>query len=74
MSLFAAYAWFLATLPAFAPLTPNGVETAVALALTIAYAAAGGLAARRLATQLVAARPSRAPAASARSPATSPGR
>jgi hypothetical protein len=53
MSVFAAYAWFLSTLPAYAPLSPNGIETAVALALTIAYAAAGGLAARRLATQLV---------------------
>jgi len=53
MSVFAAYAWFLSTLPAYAPLTPNGVETAVALALTVAYAAAGGLAARWLATQLV---------------------
>jgi len=53
MSVFVAYAWFLSTLPAYAPLTPNGVETAVALALTIAYAAAGGLAARWLATQLV---------------------
>jgi hypothetical protein len=53
MSVFAAYAWFLSSLPAYAPLIPNGVETAVALALTIAYAAAGGLAARWLATQLV---------------------
>jgi len=53
VSMFAAYAWFLSALPAYAPLTPTGLETAAALALTVAYAAAGGLAGRWLAARLV---------------------
>lgn len=52
LSIFAGYAWFLSTLPAYAPLTPTGVETATALGLTIAYGTAGGVAARWLAAQL----------------------
>jgi hypothetical protein len=53
VGIFTAYAWFLSTLPAYAPLTPTGLDTAAALALTIAYGAAGGVAARWLAAQLV---------------------
>ena len=53
VAVFAAYAWFLSTLPAYAPLVPRGLETAAALALTVAYAAAGGVAGRGLAAQLV---------------------
>lgn len=49
---FGAYAWFLSTLPAYAPLTPTAVETAVALLITVAAGAAGGLAARWLAARL----------------------
>src|SRR5262249_16064882 len=50
---FAAQAWLLATLPAYGPLVPRGLETAAALALTVVYAAAGGVAGRGLAAQLV---------------------
>ena len=57
VSVFAAYAWFLSTLPAYAPLMPTGSETATALALTVAYGAAGGVAARWLADQLIGAPP-----------------
>jgi hypothetical protein len=49
---FTAYAWFLSTLPAYAPRTPTLVETATALLITIAYGAASGLAARWLAARL----------------------
>src|SRR5262249_39108291 len=60
VAVFAAYAWFLSTLPAYAPLVPRGLETAAALALTVVYAAA----ASRLSWS--ATRSSRAWAASAR--------
>ncbi|MGH7345451.1 MAG: hypothetical protein ACREK4_11105, partial [Candidatus Rokuibacteriota bacterium] len=53
LGVFTAYAWFLSTLPAYAPLIPTGLETTAALLITIAYGAAGGLAARWLATRLV---------------------
>jgi hypothetical protein len=56
-SVFTAYAWFLSTLPAYAPLRPTGLETATALALTLGYGAAGGAGARWLAAQLVGAAP-----------------
>jgi hypothetical protein len=57
VGVFAAYAWFLSTLPAYAPLIPTGVETATALALTVAYGAAGGVAARWLSARLVGGAP-----------------
>jgi hypothetical protein len=73
--VFAAYAWFLSTLPAYAPLVPRGLETAAAFALTVAYAAAGGVAGRGLAAQVVRGeiepRVGREPAVAA---VTSPGR
>ncbi len=72
VTVFTAYAWFLSTLPAYAPLTPTGVETAAALALTVAYGASGGLAARWLSAQLVGAPQPRAAGAVAE--LTSPGR
>jgi hypothetical protein len=52
VGVLAVYAWFLSTLPAFAPLVPTGVETAAALVIAAACGAAGGLAGRWLATQL----------------------
>ena len=72
VAVFTAYAWFLSTLPAYAPLTPTGVETAAALALTVAYGASGGLAARWLSTQLVGVPEPRGAGAAAE--LTSPGR
>ena len=72
---FAVYAWFLSTLPAYAPLAPSAVETAAALAITLACGAAGGLAARWLAARLVGEAPERrAGRASPAAPLTSPGR
>ncbi len=75
LGVFAVYAWFLSTLPAYAPLTPTGLETATALLITLACGAAGGLAARWLAARLVDGAPERRvgrgrPIA----PLTSPGR
>jgi len=55
VSNFAAYAWFLSTLPAYAPLVPSAFETVMALALTVAYAASGAVAARWLAARLAGA-------------------
>jgi len=52
VGVFSAYAWFLSTLPAYAPLTPTAVETATALLITVAYGAASGLSARWLAARL----------------------
>lgn len=52
VGVFTAYAWFLSTLPAYAPLMPNAVETATALAITVASGAAGGRSARWLAAHL----------------------
>jgi hypothetical protein len=60
VSVFAAYAWFLSTLPAYAPVVPAGAATAAALAIAAAGGAAGGLAARWLAAQLVRGAPERA--------------
>jgi len=57
LTLFATYAWFLAGLPAYAPLAPAGGETAAALALTLVGGAAGGVASRWLADRLVGAAP-----------------
>ncbi len=59
LGVFAVYAWFLSTLPAYAPLTPTGLETATALLITLACGAAGGLAARWLAARLVGGAPER---------------
>jgi hypothetical protein len=53
VAVFASYAWFLSTLPAYAPLVPSALDTAAALVLTVVYAAAGGVAGRKLAAQLV---------------------
>jgi hypothetical protein len=74
-SVFAVYAWFLSTLPAYAPLAPTVLESATALALTMANAAAGGLAAGWLGARLVGRAPDR-PAGRGRPVAglTSPGR
>ena len=56
-ALFTAYAWFLSTLPAYAPLTPNAVEAVTALTITVATGAAGGLAARWLAARIASEAP-----------------
>jgi hypothetical protein len=73
--VFAVYAWFLSTLPAYAPLAPPGVETAAALAITLACGVAGGLVARGLAARLVGQAPDqRAGSASPAASLTSPGR
>ncbi len=53
VTVFAAYTWFLSTLPAYRPLMPSGFETVTALALTVAYGAAGGHAARWLSDRLI---------------------
>ena len=53
VTVFAAYTWFLSTLPAYRPLMPSGLETATALALTVAYGAAGGHVARWLSDRLI---------------------
>ena len=75
VAVFAAYTWFLSSLPAYAPLAPTGLETATALALTVASGAAGGHAARWLSDRLVGGAP-RAGVARERpvAGATSPGR
>ena len=57
VTVFAAYTWFLSTLPAYRPLMPSGLETATALALTVAYGAAGGHAARWLSDRLISGPP-----------------
>ena len=75
IGVFAVYAWFLSTLPAYAPLAPPGVETAAALVMTLACGAAGGLVARGLAARLVDRAPEpRAGRASPAASLTSPGR
>jgi hypothetical protein len=53
VTVFVAYTWFLSTLPAYRPLMPSGFETVTALALTVAYGAAGGHAARWLSDRLI---------------------
>jgi len=57
LGMFAAYAWFLTSLPAYAPLVPAASETATALLLTVVCAAAGGLAARWLSDRLLGGAP-----------------
>jgi hypothetical protein len=52
VALFAAVGWLLGRSPAFGPLLPDAATTAVALALTVAAALLGGLAARWLADAL----------------------
>src|SRR6266850_1298597 len=75
VGVFTEYAWFLSTLPAYAPLTPTGLETVTALLITVACAAASGLAARWLAAQLVGGTPEpRAGRARPVAGLTSPGR
>jgi hypothetical protein len=54
VAVFAISAWGLATSPAFRPLVPSVLETAVALGLTVTAAALGGLAARWLSDRLAA--------------------
>jgi len=51
---FALTGWWLAASPAFQPLVPQGGETALALAVTLAAAAAGGALGQRLADALAA--------------------
>jgi hypothetical protein len=75
VTVFAAYTWFLSTLPAYRPLMPSGLETATALALTVAYGAAGGHAARWLSDRLIGGPPRAGVALEGRvAGATSPGR
>jgi hypothetical protein len=75
VAVFAVYAWFLSTLPAYAPLAPPVLETVTALALTIALGAAGGTAARWLADRLIGgATGTRGARGRAVAGATSPGR
>ena len=75
VGIFTVYAWFLSTLPAYAPLMPSAVETAAALALTVVYATAGGAAARWLADRLVGDAPELLPVLERSvAGATSPGR
>jgi hypothetical protein len=75
LGVFAVYAWFLSTLPAYTPLAPTGLETATALLITLAGGAAGGLAARWLAARLVDGAPEpRVGRGRPIAPLTSPGR
>jgi hypothetical protein len=53
VALFAVYAWFLTTLPAYAPLAPGPGSTAMGLLLVLVCGGAGGLAARWLSERLV---------------------
>ena len=76
VAVFAAYTWFLSTLPAYAPLAPSVLEAATALALAVVAGAAGGAGAAWLADRLHgggARRPRVAPEGSVAG-ATSPGR
>jgi hypothetical protein len=52
VALFGAYAWFLTTLPAYAPLAPGPTATAMGLVLVLVSAGAGGIAARWLSERL----------------------
>ena len=61
VTLLGAYGWYLASRPAFAPLTPTALETGVALALAALAGAAGGVLARALAGALEAGAPSARP-------------
>ena len=75
VGVFTVYAWFLSTLPAYAPLMPTGIESAAALSITAACGAIGALAACWLAAQLVGDAPE--PGAGRERPVaglTSPGR
>ena len=61
VTLLGAYGWYLASRPAFAPLTPTALETGAALALAALAGAAGGVLARALAGALEAGAPSSRP-------------
>jgi hypothetical protein len=76
VAVFAAYTWFLSTLPAYAPLAPSVLEGATALALTVVAGAAGGAGAWWLADRLLGGGAPRARVAPEGSVAgaTSPGR
>jgi hypothetical protein len=52
VGLFAAYAWLMTTLPAYAPLAPGSGATAVGLVFVVVTSAAGGVAARWLSERL----------------------
>ena len=52
VALLAAYGWYLASRPAFAPLTPTPLETAAALVVAALAGAAGGWLARAVAAAL----------------------
>jgi hypothetical protein len=52
VALFAVYAWFSTTLPAYAPVAPGPGATAMALGLVLVTGGAGGLAARWLTERL----------------------
>jgi hypothetical protein len=52
VALLAAYGWYLASRPAFAPLTPAPLETAAALVVAALAGAAGGWLARAVAAAL----------------------
>jgi hypothetical protein len=76
VAVFAAYTWFLSTLPAYAPLAPSVLEALTALALAVVAGAASGAGAAWLADRLLgggAPRPRVAPEGSVAG-ATSPGR
>ena len=75
VAVFAAYTWFLSTLPAYAPLMPTALEGATALALAVVAGAAGGAGAAWLAGRLLGGAPRPRVAAEASvAGATSPGR
>jgi hypothetical protein len=75
VAVFAAYTWFLSTLPAYAPLMPTALEGATALALAVVAGAAGGAGAAWLAGRLLGGAPRpRVAAESSVAGATSPGR
>jgi hypothetical protein len=75
VAVFAAYTWFLSTLPAYAPLMPTALEGATALALAVVAGAAGGGGAAWLAGRLLGGAPRpRVAAEGSVAGATSPGR
>ncbi|MBI4637384.1 MAG: hypothetical protein HY727_13635 [Candidatus Rokubacteria bacterium] len=57
VALFIAYGWYASTRPAYQPLIPTAVETAVALTLTAGTALVGGFAGRALSDFLAARAP-----------------
>jgi hypothetical protein len=52
VALFAVYAWFMTTMPAYAPLVPGPAATAMGLVLALVSAGTGGIAARWLSERL----------------------